>query len=295
MHEARTAIITGAASGLGRAIAVALAERGWRLALADVDVEGAEETGALVRAAGGEARVEQLDVSRFEAWQSLVARLQAQWPRLDLLVNNAGVSCAGEVGLVTMDDWRWIVDTNLFGVIHGCHACVEWLKQNPSGARIVNVSSVAAFASAPMMAAYNVSKAGVLALSETLYAELRPHGVGVTVVCPGFFSTNLLTSGRFLTDEQREAAAWYMQRANISASDVAAATLRGMDRGQLYVVVPWRARLAWRLKRLWPRGLLKLLSANYGRQLRRSAAVREQPQAAAAACGGPSDTPSCSA
>jgi len=183
----RTAIVTGAGSGLGRALAVRLAGDGWEIALCDIDVAAAEETLALVEGAGGAGRVETLDVGRPEEWDALRERLARDWPRLDLLVNNAGVAVSGEVGCCPLEDWRWIVDANLWGTIHGCHACIDWLKANPDRPHIVNVASLAAIGAAPAMAAYNVTKAGIVALSETLWTELRPHGVGVTVLCPSFF------------------------------------------------------------------------------------------------------------
>jgi short-subunit dehydrogenase len=166
----------------------------------------------------------------------------------------------------SLADWRWIVDVNLFGAIHGCHTLVAWLKQNPRGAHIVNVASVAAIASAPAMAAYNVTKAGVVALSETLFAELRYDNVGVSCVCPGFFQTNLLDTGRFLTTRQRDAAADYMLRARMSADDVADCVVRAVRRKRLYVITPWRARLLWRVKRAFPLMLLKLIASLYHRQ-----------------------------
>src|SRR4051794_1866470 len=98
------ALITGAASGLGRAIALRLARDGWHLALADIDETGNRETLNLVHAVGGTAQVCSLDVARYEQWQSLVAQLQSEWPRLDLLVNNAGVACSGEVGITPIED-----------------------------------------------------------------------------------------------------------------------------------------------------------------------------------------------
>ncbi len=228
MPDVRYAIVTGAASGLGRAISLALAAQGWHIALADLNDAGSQETLALVTAAGGRGQVEYLDVTQPDLWHGLVQRLRGEWPALDLLVNNAGVACAGELGTIPLADWRWQLDTNLLSVIHGCHACVDWLKQNPRGAHIVNISSLAAVLAAPAMAPYNVAKAGVLAFSETCYAELRCHGVGVTVVCPGFFASDLLKTARFQQEEQHTIAEAYVRAARITADDVAQAILRAV-------------------------------------------------------------------
>ena len=261
----RHALITGAASGLGRALAVRLARDGWHVAVCDVDAAGALETVSLVEQAGGTAQAELLDVTVPGEWRSLRDRLRAQWERIDLLVNNAGVSGAGEVGRFPLDDWRWILDVNLFGVLYGCHAFVDWLAENPDRPHIVNTASMAAVASAPTMGAYNVSKAAVVSLSETLYAELLHRGVGVTVLCPGFVATNLLDAGRWHRPALKSRAEECFAEARITADDVAEATLRAIRRRQLYVVLPLRGRIFWRLKRLLPQWFMTRVARIVGK------------------------------
>jgi len=267
----RNAIVTGAASGLGQAIAKRLAQDGWRIALADISVENCAETLRMVEAAGGEGRVERLDVSKPEEWQQLRERLQQDWQQLDLLVNNAGVGGSGEVGSFSIEDWQWVLGVNLFGGIYGCHTMVDWLKNHPSGSHIINIASFAAVASAPAMAAYNVGKAGMLSLSETLYTELRPHNIGVTAVCPAFFQTNLLSQGRFESDGQKQIAATYMQRARFTAEDVADAAVRAIASKKLFVVLGRKARFYWLMKRWYPVTFLKTVSGGYLRKLRQLA------------------------
>jgi len=267
-NDVRRAIVTGAGGALGRAIALALARRGWTLALADVDLASAEETGRRVVAAGGQARVEPLDVACEAQWRALRQRLEADWPGVDLLVNNAGVVCAGEVGAIAPGDWRWQLDVNLFGAIHGCQTFLDWLERNPRGAHIVNVASLAAVLAGPRMGPYNVSKAGLLALSETLYVELRRRGVGVTVVCPGFFDSGLVAAGRFAADRERAMAAKLRDRATATADSVAELTLRAVARKRLYVITPLRGRVLWHVKRLAPRAWLRLMSWIYQRSIK---------------------------
>jgi NAD(P)-dependent dehydrogenase (short-subunit alcohol dehydrogenase family) len=259
----RTAIITGAGSGLGRALAVRLARDGWTIALADINALGCDETKRLVEATGGEGFFEPLDITRLDQWQALRERLQQRWEALDLLINNAGIGGSGEVGRFTLDAWRRLLDVNLFGGIQGCHTMVDWLKANPRGSYLINTASFAAMASAPSMAAYNVAKAGMLALSETLYAELRPYGVGVTVICPLFFRTNLLSNWPCTTEGERRAAEFYTDNAGFSAEDVADAAVRAMQRGRLYVVLGRKARWYWRMKRLMPQTFLKMIARRY--------------------------------
>lgn len=260
MQATQYGIITGAASGLGRALAVELAKRGWHLALADLNDPGSEETLALVRKAGGNGTVEHLDVTVAEQWQALSQKLRASWPRIDLLVNNAGVGVGGEVGKLSLADWKWIVEINLWGAIYGCHTLVDWLKQNPQGSHIVNIASMAAIVSAPGMAPYNITKAGMLSFSETLYGELKPYNVGVTGVCPAFFPTNIIKSGRFENSKMQETAAKLMASSNCTAEHVAKKIVRAIDRKQVYVMVPGVARFYWWLKRLMPMTVLRLIA-----------------------------------
>jgi NAD(P)-dependent dehydrogenase (short-subunit alcohol dehydrogenase family) len=267
MQSMRYAVITGAGSGLGRALAVALARQGWNIAIADINDEGGRQTLDAVRQAGGDGRVENLDVTKIDEWRALADKLRAEWPRLDLLVNNAGVGVAGEVGDLPLENWRWIMDINLWGVIYGCHAMIDWLKQNPDGAHIVNVASAAAIACAPGMAPYNVTKAGVLALSETLYGELKPHNIGVTGVCPAFFPTNILASGRFQTEAQQTMARRLMGGSKCTAEQVAGRIVRAIERRELYVMVPGVAGFLWRFKRLMPTRLLNRVARENARAL----------------------------
>ena len=263
----RTAIVTGAASGLGRALCVRLARDGFLIAICDIDLTGAAETLTLVEAAGGSGRVEPLDVTDPAAWLSLQERLEHDWPQLDLLVNNAGVVVSGDVGRCSLDDWRWIVDTNLWGVIHGCHVCVDWLKRNPRGSHVINTSSLAAIGSFPGMAAYNVTKAAVVSFSETLHAELGRHRVGVTVLCPSFFPTALLDNGRFASPAEQRIAHAEFTRTKLTAEKVADAAVRAMARKQLYVILPAKARVLWWIKRLSPWLFFRVIVLEVDRRL----------------------------
>lgn len=262
----RYALVTGAASGLGRALAIQLANSGWQVAVADIDEAGGNETRQLIESAGGTARFERLDVRNFHAWQELVSRLRADWPCLDLLINNAGVACSGRIGITPLEDWRWLLDINLFGVINGCYACLGWLKQNSGKASIINVSSIAAVLSPPTMATYNVAKAGVLSLSETLAVELHGSNVRVTVACPGFFRSRLLDCGRFQSHLERANAERFTNSAPMNAEQIAERILAAAARGKLHVFLPARARWLWYLRRFLPRLWFRFLGAGYARE-----------------------------
>lgn len=266
-NDTRYALISGAASGLGRALAVRLARDRWCVAIADIDRAGSEETLRQVEVAGGTGRVESLDVSQFGQWQELVARLRTEWPRLDMLINNAGVGCSGPVGVTPLEDWQWLLGVNLYGVIHGCHACLPWLRQTSGRASLVNISSIAAVLSAPGMATYNVAKAGVLALSETMAGELHGSNVRVTVACPGFFRTRILECGRFQSAIERETAERYTSSAPMNADQIADRIVYTAYRGKLHAFMPARARWIWYLRRIAPGLWIRLVGAGYARAM----------------------------
>lgn len=261
--DRRTAVVTGSGSGLGRALCVRLAREGRRLALVDVDEAANRETLRLVEAAGGEGRLETFDVASPADWRTFHDRLRTDWPHVDLLVNNAGVAGSGDVGTFSLDDWHWLLAVDLNSVVYGCHTFVEWLKLNPRGAHVVNVASFAAFACLPGMAAYNVAKAGVVALSETLRIELSKTAVGVSVVCPEFFATGLLAAARMNTPDQRRYAEEEMRRSCISAEVVAEAILQAVARRRFYVVEGRHARRIWRFKRFLPDAFLRMVERRY--------------------------------
>src|SRR5580698_3291564 len=187
-------VITGAGGGFGRALALELAPRKAHLVLSDVDAKGVEESAKLAMAAGASsARAMRCDVTKLDDWNALAASIEGP---VDLVINNAGVSSAGLVGELPLDDWRWTLEVDLFSVINGCHVFVPILRKQGHG-HVLNVASAAGLLCAPNMGAYNVAKAGVVALSETLSGELSGTDIGVTVLCPTFFETNIVRSGRF--------------------------------------------------------------------------------------------------
>lgn len=249
-------VITGAASGFGRALALALATRKARLVLADVNLEGCEETARLAREQGAtEAKALACDVTQLEAVQALSQACEGE---VDLLINNAGVTGAGPIGQLPIEDWRWTLGVDLFGVIHGCHVFVPRLRAQGHG-HVLNVASAAGLVSAPNMGPYNVAKAGVVALSETLSGELAGTGVGVTVACPTFFHSRLLETGRFTHPLFKRHGEELMSKGK-DAAEVARATLASVDRGALYALPMRDARVMWRLKRLAPRTFGRLVA-----------------------------------
>jgi NAD(P)-dependent dehydrogenase (short-subunit alcohol dehydrogenase family) len=246
-----TAVITGAAGGLGRALALELTRRGASVGLADLDTAGAQRTLEEVRVAEGHGFAMACDVADPEQVEALAARADEELGGADMVVNNAGIAVGGRVGDVPPHEWRRIVDVNLLGVAYGCHAFVPRMRRRGRG-HVVNIASAAAFTAAPNMAPYNATKAAVLALSETLAAELRGSGVGVTVACPTFFHTPIIERMAVSDERVRASAQRLMDATSLQPEDVAPALLDAAQRGDLYVMPQADARLAWRLKRISP-------------------------------------------
>lgn len=252
-----SAVVTGAGSGIGRAFALELAKRGGRVVCSDINVDSAEVTAADIRARGGQAMATACDVTQLAEVEALADAAEAWFEGpADLVINNAGVGAGGDlIGHASMEDWRWVIDINMWGVIHGCHVFAPRLRALGRGG-VINVASTASFAAAPRMAAYNASKAAVLAVTETLAAEVANTPIRVTALCPTFVQTNIMKAGR-INGASSALADNIMRWTGVPAERVVKDALNGLDRGQLYVLPQFDARLVWRMKRLLPAGYTK--------------------------------------
>jgi len=248
--SAQRVAITGAGSGLGRELALCFARAGWRVAVTDIQSGRARRVAGEVGDAGGEAIAQHLDTRLESDFASLVERLDAEWGGVDVFINNAGVASAGTVVDTPPEDWSWMLDINLMGVVRGSRAVLPRLRQ--SRGQLVNIASFAAIANAPGMAAYNVAKAGVLSLSESIRGEEYDQGVGLTVACPAFFATNLMESFRSTDPRQRDTVDKLMKRAEVSAADVAADIFDAAVANRFLVISHRTSRWQYRMKRLAP-------------------------------------------
>ncbi|ADG97758.1 short-chain dehydrogenase/reductase SDR [Segniliparus rotundus DSM 44985] len=265
-------LVTGAASGLGLQIAVRYARAGAKVLLTDVD-EAAGEKARAQAAKHGEAVFRQLDVADPDAWSAAVAWCEREWGGLDILVNNAGVASAGEFEQITPEDWDWIITINLKGVVFGARVATELFKRQRSG-HIVNVASLAGLMHLPGMASYNVTKAGVVSLSETLRHELKPYGVKTTVVCPAFFATNLTDRMRSTDPFFTEVTGKFMRGSKITAEQVADSVFQAVRRGTFLLVVPSEARRTYLFKKHMPRVVDVFIARGWGRARRSLAKSR---------------------
>ncbi|WP_193612528.1 SDR family NAD(P)-dependent oxidoreductase [Nocardioides lijunqiniae] len=238
-------LVTGAASGLGEALAAAFEARGDEVLRTDVSYERGFETLAGARSSTNEGA--RLDITSDDDWAAALAHVEATWGGLDVLVNNAGVAGGGRLDVATMDEWQWITEINLFGAVRGTRTFVPMLKRQRSG-RIVNTASLAGLVHPAGMASYNASKAAVVALTETTGHELAAYGVTAHVVCPSYFRTNLMSSMRGADTELAGVVSHLVETSPISAADIAAAVLEGLDRGDELIVPDQPARDAHGLK-----------------------------------------------
>ncbi len=246
------AVVTGAGSGIGRAFALELARRGGSLLCADNNLASAKQTVALIEAAGGRAWAAKCDVGVLAEVEALAVAAEKHFGSpATLVINNAGIGIGGKaIGEASMADWKFTMDVNLWGVIHGCHVFAPLLRAQGRGG-IINVASTASFAAAPTMGPYNVTKAGVLALTETLAAEMSGTGIHVTALCPTFVKTNIVKDGR-IEGGSADFAAKLIARTGVSPESVVLKTLDALDRNQLYVVPQLEAKAVWTAKRLSP-------------------------------------------
>jgi short-subunit dehydrogenase len=249
-YPQKRAFITGAGSGLGLAFAKELANNGWTIALTDLNQPRLDEAAKIVRASGGNPFTYKFDVTNYDDFQKAIDSFVESTGGIDLGINNAGVGCAGFIDQQPIELYRKVIDINLMGVVNGCHLFVPVMLQQKKG-QILNVASAAAFAAAPRMSAYNVSKAGVLALSETLRAELDGKGITVSVLTPTYIRSNL-GKDCLGSPEDTLRAQLIVEESNLTPEHVAVEALQKVQDRQLYIVLPGDAKFLWHFKRFFP-------------------------------------------
>ncbi|MFE2450740.1 SDR family oxidoreductase [[Kitasatospora] papulosa] len=253
-------LVTGAASGIGRATALSFARAGARVVAVDRDAEGVARTAETARLAGAPAAwAETVDVGDEQAMEELAEKVAAECGVVDVLVNNAGIGLSGSFLDTTSEDWRNVLDVNLWGVIHGCRLFGRQMADRGQGGHIVNIASAAAYQPSRALPAYSTSKAAVLMLSECLRAELAERSIGVSAVCPGFVATGITGTARFTgtdaAEQQRlrkRTTRLYSLR-NYPPEKVARAILDAVVHNRAVVPVTPEARGARLLARISPR------------------------------------------
>ncbi|WP_425244691.1 SDR family oxidoreductase [Streptomyces citrinus] len=255
-------LVTGAGSGIGRATAFAFAEAGARVVAVDRDAESAARTAELARLIGApQAWAETVDVTDEQAMEKLAEKVASEYGVLDVLVNNAGIGLSGSFFDTSPEDWKRVLDVNLWGVIHGCRLFGKQMAERGQGGHIVNTASAAAYQPSKALPAYSTSKAAVLMLSECLRAELAGQGIGVSAICPGLVNTNITATARFAGVDaeeekrrQKKSSRLYGLR-NYPPEKVADAILGAVVHNKAVVPVTPEARGAHLMSRFTPRAL----------------------------------------
>lgn len=267
--EGKIALVTGAGSGIGKATAHALARKGARLVVVDVDEARVD---AMQRDLGAACVLaKRVDVASKDEMRALANDVHSALGPLDVLVNNAGVGHSGGVLDTKLEDWKWVIDVNLWGVVHGCHFFAPKMARSGRGGHIANVASGFGLVAAPGVAPYCTTKFAVVGLSESMRAELAPHGVGVSAICPGVIDTDIIARGRFADEGMRAGVADAFKRRGRSPEQVAQAIVRAIEKDIAVVPVGGEAWAGWIGKRVSP-----ALTSMVGRRVEKLARERRQ-------------------
>jgi len=255
--EGSIALVTGAGSGIGRATALALAEQGARVAVTDLCPESAEGTASTISRRGGEARAFALDVSDPERTEALARDIQQELGNPTILVNNAGVAVGGYFLDTSQDSWQKIMSVNLMGVVHCCRVFIPFMVRSGQPGHVVNIASMLGYTGMRGVSAYCATKFGVMGFSESLRAEMREHGIGVSAICPGMIRTNIISAGILesadldVEAKRRDIERLYEKR-NYPPEKVAQAVISAIRRDRAVVPVTTEAWVTYYLKRWLP-------------------------------------------
>ena len=249
-------LITGAASGLGKAIATLYAQKDWSVIIVDIQDELGEKLVAELTLEGKNAEYHHCDVGHKENFEILFKTIANKYDYLDVLVNNAGIASAGTLESTSVEEWNRLITLDLMSVIYGTQVFLPLLKKSKK-AHIVSTASYAGLANMPGMMSYNVAKAGVIAFSETLHGEMSLYNIGVSVACPAFFPTNLVDSMDNASDKTKGFINKQMQTSGISAKDVALGIFNGINKNEFIIMAHRKSRTQYLIKRLFPGFFMK--------------------------------------
>jgi len=262
----KVVVVTGAASGIGRATALAFARERAKLVLCDRNEDGLRDVEREIGSSVDHLEWHRVDVASRDGMKAFADDVHARFRAVDVLVNNAGVGQSGGMLDTTLDDWEWVIGVNLWGVVHGCHFFVPNMVEANNHGHVVNVSSVFGFFAPPGSIGYCTAKFGVFGLSESLRAELHPHGIGVSTICPGMINTNIVKTGRYSasTSPRRDEVVRLFEKRGHSPEVVGRAILSAVRRNRAVVPAAPEAWAVWYAKRFMP-GPVATLTRRVGR------------------------------
>lgn len=268
----KTAVITGAASGIGRALAINLAGKGCNLALADRNFEALIEVKQQIEALGVQCFVKDIDVSDSNTFVAFADEVFDKFGQVDFLFNNAGVSLIDSVENQSLDDFHWLMDINFWGVVYGTNAFLPYLKKSEA-AHIVNVSSLFGLLSLPLQSAYNASKFAVRGFTESLKMEMAGTNVSVHCVHPGGIQTNITNSAKISSPhvERSKILDDFNKKAKTTAEQAASIILQGVEKKNRRILVGGDAKLLDRIVRWFPSSYEKILGFEKGVKEKRKA------------------------
>lgn len=260
----RNTVITGGASGIGKAMALAFAKKGCRIGILDIDEEAARETLDLVRENGGDGEFLFCDVRNLDEVEKAAEHFFNSWGRVDIIANNAGIGSGGFVGDLPVPEWKKVVDIDFWGVVNGCHTFIPKMKES-GGGHVINTASTAGIIPVMGFAPYCAPKAAVVSLSQILKMELSPFGIGVTVICPSPVDTNIIENSLKQievgcieeTDWAVEMVKTAMKKSRVSAENLADKVVEAVENNRFYVLANASSKLTWLSIRLMPSAYCK--------------------------------------
>jgi len=242
--------ITGGGGALGKAFSLLLAKDGWNIGITDIQDAALEKASKEIQAAGGTCYTYKFDVSDKAAYKIAFDDFVGKNGGIDILINNAGVGDGGLFGEYELEKWDWITGINQMAVIYGSHYATEVMKKQRSGL-IITISSIAGVASMPNMSMYNVTKAAVLALGESMYAEVKPFGIQVSVALPEFFRSGIMEQAKGDANA-KTIGMKKIEKAPFTPEEVAEVVLKGAGDGDFYIMHPFKAKLAFFVRNRFP-------------------------------------------
>ncbi len=262
IFSGKVAIVTGAGSGIGKGLAEELARRGAHVVISDVNAKRIEEVARGIAGANGKVTASALDVSDYDAVKKNIDDTVAAHGRIDYIFNNAGIGIGGPAKDFSIDDWRKVIDVNLYGVVHGASVAYPIMMKQGFG-HIINTASIEGLVPIPSTASYAASKYGVVGLSNALRIEGADYGVKVSAVCPAYIKTAIFRDSKMINIDREKALAQLPDWIGITPEKCARVILRGVERNKAFIVVTLLAKILWVLHRISPNFVIWIMKMSW--------------------------------